>query len=262
MDFNTPEELRDFMEKELGWSPSVSRKESYIEGTLVIGDLQISYGPSIETLIDKKIEALQSGDMHKARICQEIYYNYCGVSKYSGAYSARQETLVKDASEKVLAQLNNKLNNTSILKEKEQKELLEECKDFIATVDGITVPSISGVEAFKNKVNQLEELLPKEEQQHQQSQSINISKEETNIPPKTTEQTHTSPETEQTPDMQKIFNDPQNIDTTSRTVEMVTFEKAYGNSKGRLQQLFAKFKNFIASKMQTQLKHKHNKERG
>ena len=48
-----------------------------------------------KNLIDIKINALEKGNMEKARISQEIYVKYCyGISVDSIAYTAKQEEKV------------------------------------------------------------------------------------------------------------------------------------------------------------------------
>ena len=92
IDFKNEKELQDFLKEKLDWTPFVTREKRIYKGEQIEGELTINYGSSIERLIDIKINALEAGNMEKARISQEIYVKYCyGISAGSIAYTAKQE---------------------------------------------------------------------------------------------------------------------------------------------------------------------------
>lgn len=155
MDFENEQELRNFMEEKLGWSPSVTRSKRIYDGELVVGDLTIDYGPSMERLINIKIDALKVGNIEKARICQEIYTKYCyGISKRDIAYTVRQETEILKLSKSEYESLERRLqtrDNSSA-----NEALLKECKDFLAMVEGTNIENEFNLYKLKESIAELE----------------------------------------------------------------------------------------------------------
>ena len=180
MEFENEQELQDFMEEKLGWSPSVTRSKRIYDGELVVGNLTINYGPSIERLIDIKIEALKKDDVEKARICQEIYEKYCyGVSKKSIAYTAEQEEEVISLTENEYESLERRLqtrDNSSA-----NEALLKECKDFLAMVEGTNIENEFDLYKLKKSIAKLEKT---SENQTREENRIDDEKNQTEQPSK------------------------------------------------------------------------------
>ena len=180
MDFENEQELRDFMEEKLGWSPSVTRSKRIYDGELVVGDLTIDHGPSMERLIDIKIDALKIGNIEKARICQELYGKYCyGVSKKSIAYTIEQEeeviSLTKNEYDSLERRLQTRDNSSA------NEALLKECKDFLAMVEGTNIENEFNLYKLKESIAELEK---RSERQNQEENKVDDKKEQTEQPSK------------------------------------------------------------------------------
>ena len=175
MDFKNEKELQDFLKEKLDWTPFVTREKRIYNGEQIEGELTINYGPSIERLIDIKINALEAGNMEKARISQEIYVKYCyGISAGSIAYTAKQEEKVINLSKIRFKQLEEMLQNKNI--STDNMTIIKKCKDFIAMSEGTKIEKEIDLNKLKEKIKPFEQLNESREQVSKENRKENLEK--------------------------------------------------------------------------------------
>lgn len=269
MEFKDRQDLENYIYENLGIFSDVVKSNTIIDGVRGEEHLEITDSSVIERIVDKKLEALENGDMHKAKSAQEIYAQYCGVSENSGAFSFKQQQRLRDSTNIALERLTNELKDTSWRSPEEKKQLLEECDDFLATVDGVTETQDIDLTDFKNSTDRLRDEIPQEKEPEDKSDE---SKEEVeldemddkeiltedngnlgmeNIPAHEREEFEDiKQEAIQEEQEQTLESDTQDIPANSRMIKIDTYESMYDKAKHKLKELFNKIKTALMSRTQ------------
>lgn len=272
MEFKDREDLQNYIYENLGIFSDVAKVTTIIDGIPGKDKLEVTDDSTIERIVDKKLEALENGDMHKAKAAQEIYSQYCGVSENSGAFSFKQQQRLRDSTNIALQRLTNELKDTSWRSPEEKKQLLGECEDFLATVDGVAETEDIDLTDFKNSTDRLRDEIPQEkESQDIESKDKSDEPEEIeldevdekemlteddaylgmeNIPAHEREEAEDikqeAIQEEQDQTLESDTPEPVN----SRMVKIDTYESMYDKAKHKLKELFNKIRAALMPRAQ------------
>lgn len=264
MEFNNRDKLEEYIFEKLGINATVTNVRTIYEGQEAEESLRIEREQTIEWIVDKKLDALESGKFEEARVAQEIYSKYCNVDKDSGAYTVKQEQRLVEVTNTAFERLNNELKDTSWRNVEEKRELLSECEDFLATVDGVRQTEGIDLAEFKDKTDRLREEVPSEKKQEaevKEEAMQDVEREENvadsedlgmeNIPAHERNEAEDIKQEAVKEEQEKdLPDDKKENPVNSRMIKIDTYESMYERAKHKIRELFSKIKSAIMPKTQ------------
>jgi len=267
MEFNNGKDLEQYIYEKLQMSVDVDKVRTISDGQLIREGLRLRNESTIERLIDRKLDALESGRFEEARAAQEIYSKYCDVDKDSGAYTVRQENRLVEVTNGALERLSNELKDTSWRSPEEKKELLSECEDFLATVDGVKQTEGVDLTEFKDNTDRLRSEIPPEEKQESEveakaeEEARKDVEDEQNLDSENLGMEHVpAHERNEAEDIKQesvkeekekdLPDDKKQEPANARMVKIDSYESMYEKAKHKIRELFSKIKNAIMPREQ------------